>query len=84
MNVYGCFRPANPGQMEVGKRFAIAFEANAATGTDNKNTAGKLVYVVGATLLHELCHWGNQKHGTAEPTEQGLAFERATYGKTIW
>lgn len=84
LNAYGCFRPHNPAQIEVAKRFALLFETNAAEGKDNKNIAGKRVYVVGATLLHELCHWGNRQHGVAEATEQGLAFERATYGKTIW
>ena len=81
---YGCFRSSNKDQIELAKRFADQFEVNMAKGKDNKNKAGKRVYIVGATLLHELCHWGNKKAGVKEKTEQGLAFETATYGKTIW
>ena len=61
-----------------------SFESQMSSGTDNKNAKGKIVYVVGATLLHELCHWGNNQAGVAEASEMGLAFEKATYGKTIW
>ncbi len=47
---------------------------------------GKSVYVVGATLLHELCHWGNFNHKPPIPelVEMGAAFELHTYGKVIF
>ena len=81
---WGCFRSASPNQLEVRKDLVESFETNMSAGTDNKNAKGKVVYVVGATLLHDLCLWGNYKAGVAEAVEMGLAFEKATYGKTIW
>jgi hypothetical protein len=81
---WGCFRPASPTLLEVRKDLVEDFEKNMSKGKDNKNAKGKIVYVVGATILHELCHWGNNQAGVAEAEEMGLAFEKATYGKTIW
>ena len=75
---YGCFVYQNPNQIELDKGTAQKFETDpTGSGTDGN------VYVVGATLLHELCHWGNHKNSVTEQTEQGLAFERATYGKIV-
>jgi hypothetical protein len=47
---------------------------------------GPPVYVAGATLLHELCHWGNFNNVPPVPElrEMGEAFELATYGKVIY
>ena len=47
---------------------------------------GKLVYLVGVTLLHELTHWADDQDGgdnavPGDPTnEEGWAFERKVYG----
>lgn len=83
-SAYGCFRPGSPRQIEIRTDLVTDFEAGKFSTGKNKNSAGKIVYVVGATLLHELCHWGNQKAGVNEATEQGLAFETTVYGITIW
>ncbi len=55
---YGCFRHAKPVNIEIHKGVVDDFEKSSACHTD-KNKSGKAVYVAGATLLHELCHWGN-------------------------
>ena len=44
---------------------------------------GRPVPIIGVAMLHALCHWGNFRAGVTEPAEQGLAFERATYGRVI-
>jgi hypothetical protein len=42
---------------------------------------GKLVYYVGVTLLHELCHWANDGTGKDDLTHE--KFEQTLYGKVI-
>lgn len=84
--LYGCTR--GKVEIEVAKRVVAGFEATprasmSATST-NLNVKGQHVYVLGATLLHELCHWGRNLNGVAEPQEMGTKFENAVYGKTIW
>lgn len=46
-------------------------------------SSGRPVPIMGVALLHALCHWGNFQAGISETAEQGHAFERATYGRTI-
>jgi hypothetical protein len=54
-----------------------------------KKTDGKLVYLVGATLLHELTHWADAQDGVDDPVpgdptnEEGNAYEKAVYGKVL-
>jgi hypothetical protein len=87
-DLYGCNR--NTREIEVARRVVEAFEVSAAKTlsssptANNLNTNGRAVYVLGASLLHELCHWGNRVNGVAEPEEMGLKFEKMAYGKTIW
>ena len=51
-------------------------------GKGLKHTAtGKLVYFVGVTLLHELCHWANDGTGEKDMTHE--KFEQTLYGKVI-
>lgn len=82
---YGCFRHAKPTTIEIHKGTVSDFEKLSAGYTDN-NTAGKSVYVVGATLLHELCHWGNYNNVPRIPEliEMGAEFEKQTYGKILY
>lgn len=50
---------------------------------------GKQVYLVGATVLHELCHWADAQDGVDDPVpgdpsnEEGNAFENAIYGAVL-
>ena len=77
----GRFDPANPGRIELDTGRANEFETDAyGAGSDN-TSANRRVFIVGTTLLHELCHWGNFMHGVTETEEAGIAFEVATYGR---
>ena len=79
--VNGCFRHANPDQIELNSETVDNFERDPYGAGSDVNARGKKVFIVGTTILHELCHWGNFHHGVAETTEQGVAFEVATYGR---
>lgn len=82
---YGCFRHAKPSAVEIHVGTVVDFEkANASHS--NTTAKGVAVYVVGATLLHELCHWGNYNNTPRIPEikEMGAEFEKATYGKIIY
>ncbi len=76
----GCFRATDPTKIEIDKSRVDDFEAGRASSRD-VNSRGQKVYIVGTTILHELCHWGNNQAGRAETSEQGVAFEVATYGR---
>jgi hypothetical protein len=77
----GCFDPANPDQIQLDLEDVQNFEADPYGKGCDVNSRGQKVFIVGTTLLHELCHWGNFKHGVTETEEAGIAFEVATYGR---
>jgi hypothetical protein len=79
--VNGCFRPTNPDRIELNDETVNNFETDPYGAGSDVNARGQKLFIVGTTILHELCHWGNFKHGVAEVTEQGVAFEVATYGR---
>jgi hypothetical protein len=82
---YGCFRPKKNDRIEISKTYVDRFEKDPAAGSNNRNIRGSIVYIVGATIFHELCHWGNYKAGIDEgDDDQGTRFELAVYGKCIW
>ena len=82
---YGCFRHSNPDKIEIHIGVVSDFEINS-SNTIDKNKAGNAVYVAGATILHELCHWGNHNNVPPVPEviEMGAEFEKYTYGKVIY
>ncbi len=82
---YGCFRYAKPKKIEIHIGVIRDFENNL-SNTIDKNKSGNPVYVAGATILHELCHWGNHNNIPPVPEliEMGAAFEKGTYGKVIY
>ena len=82
---YGCFRNAKPEFIEIHTQVVLDFETAQVSSSD-RNLKGRAVYVAGATLLHELCHWGNFNNVPPVPElkEMGEAFELATYGKVIY
>lgn len=43
----------------------------------------KITKLVGATILHELAHWGDDQDGKDIPGEEGNLFETAAYGAVI-
>ncbi|MGE0825340.1 MAG: hypothetical protein AB7G75_32390 [Candidatus Binatia bacterium] len=77
----GCFQQSAPNQIEVEIEYVKTYEQDPNGAGVGRNARGQTVYVVGVILLHEICHWGNFKHGVTESTEKGEAFEIATYGK---
>lgn len=78
----GEFDPKRPYQIHIAKHRVNQFETPGAGGMDTTATGAK-VYIVGATLLHEICHWGLHKMGIKEVGEAGKAFEQAVYGRQI-
>jgi hypothetical protein len=76
----GCFRPSDPTKLEIDQSRVEDFEKGSEDAKD-VNSRKQKVFIVGTTLLHEMCHWGNNKAGVAETTEQGVAFEVKTYGR---
>jgi hypothetical protein len=77
----GRFDPTKPNQIELDIGRAQEFEDDAYGAGSDVTADGRKVFIVGTTLLHELCHWGNFLHGTAEVVEEGVAFEVAVYGR---
>ena len=77
----GCFDSGNPTQIELDSDTLDNFIKDAYGKGCDLTKSGKKVFIVGTTLLHELCHWGNYKNGVNEATEAGIAFEVATYGR---
>lgn len=43
----------------------------------------KTTLLVGASILHELAHWGDDQDGKDVPGEEGNLFETAAYGMVI-
>ncbi len=78
----GCFRDRVPNKIEIHIARVKHFESGSGKSTDSTSTK-QTVYIIGTTLLHELCHWGNFGHGVSEAgkPEQGKEFEKATYGR---
>jgi len=82
-SAYGCTRKANHDQIEIDEGTVQNFEDSPNGLGVGKNGKGKNVYIVGVTLLHELCHVGHYRRGEVEKGEAGFAFEDATYGKAV-
>lgn len=76
----GFFDPATPDKIYLSRFRADHFERGD-PGAFDINIKTKKVYVVGTTILHELCHWGNHLNGVSySGTEAGKNFEIAVYG----
>lgn len=82
-SAYGCTRQASLQQIEIDEGTVKDFESSAYKLGVGKNAKGSNVFIVGVTLLHELCHLGNFKHNKVEKNEAGFSFESATYGKSV-
>jgi hypothetical protein len=79
----GLFDPRSPGVVQLSGDRVRDFEQYPFGAGADLNARGQKVIIVGAVLLHELCHWGNFRHGIAEKTEAGRAFSAATYGRIV-
>ena len=82
---YGCY--AWGGDLIMVNEHTVA-EYEAGRG-EVKVSKGRMVDLIGVTLLHELTHWADAQDGVDDPVpfdttdEEGDAFERAIYGRVL-
>src|SRR5262245_45012773 len=78
---YGQFTPGE-GSNEIRIRRDVVLEFENGRGL-YPTKSGRLVYLAGVTLLHELVHWADDRDGIQTDGEEGKRFEIAVYGKVI-
>jgi hypothetical protein len=82
---YGCYAWGSD-VLQIDKDLVDDFEAGKGVV---KNAAGKRVYLLGATILHELTHWADAQDDFDDPVpgdpsnEEGNAYEKGVYGKVL-
>lgn len=76
LTAVGCYRDGID-ILEIEEAIVSEFEA----GKGARKAAAGNVYLVGVTLLHELCHWANDGTGASDLTHE--KFEQTLYGKVI-
>ena len=75
-NQCGEFTPnSSSNEIRISKSLVEDFEKR---GGSRKSTL-----LLGATILHELAHWGDDQDGKDIPGEEGNMFETAAYGMVI-
>ncbi|GJE60678.1 hypothetical protein [Methylobacterium trifolii] len=85
IKAFGCYRWGSD-VIQVDKDLVDEFEAGRGVV---RNAQGKRVFLLGATLLHELTHWSDAQDGVddavpGDPSnEEGNAYEKAVYGKVL-
>ena len=67
-------------EIRVARPRVVQFESGKGL---EKTKYGRLIYIVGTILLHELTHWADDQDGVDHPEEEGKKFEEAMYGKDI-
>lgn len=68
-------------EIRLNRILVDAFEAGAPPNLAfTQNARGQRFPRVGATILHELVHWGDDQDGIDFPGEEGELFEQAVYG----
>lgn len=78
-DVYGLFSSANPDVLTIDIDFVNMLE-NSNPGLQGDS----LAFLLGVTILHEYVHLGDFVDGIDQPGEEGILFEEATYGESIW
>jgi hypothetical protein len=82
---YGCYAWGS-NEIKIDEDIVKEFEAGRGKF---HTTHGKLVYLVGVTLLHELTHWADAQDGVDDAVpgdpanEEGNAYEKGVYGKIM-
>ncbi len=75
-NQCGEFTPnSKSNELRISKALVKKFERS--------DGAKIITRLVGATILHELAHWGDDQDGKDIPGEEGNLFETAAYGFVI-
>jgi len=86
-SAFGCTRGGVTTEIEVDLITIGEFEKDPNGAGVGQNSRHQNVFIVGVTVLHELCHLGCNLNGISEATftggEAGNAFEQATYGKAV-
>ena len=86
-SAYGCTRGGETKEIEVDSFTVAEFEKDPYGSGMGQNSRHQNLFIVGVTVLHELCHLGCNIHGISEATftggEAGNAYEKATYGKMV-
>lgn len=82
MDALGEFTPNSSSQeLRLQEKMVKEFEAGKGL---RKTLSGKLVFLVGVTILHELTHWADDQDGVqATVGEEGNLYEIDVYGKVI-
>lgn len=79
VDCYGIFSSVTPNVLTIDIDFVNLLE-NSTPGPEGDS----LAFLLGVTILHEYVHLGDFVDGIDQPGEEGLLFEQATYGETIW
>jgi hypothetical protein len=85
IKAYGCYT-FGTNVIRIDKQLVVDFEAGKGIV---KTAVGRSVYLVGATILHELTHWADSQDGVDDPVpgdptnEEGNAYEKGVYGRIL-
>src|SRR5215218_5333934 len=79
---FGFFDESDPDAINIDSETVQKFEDGHGV---TKTGYNKKIYLVGATLLHELIHWADyrDKKDFSDTKEAGKEFEKAVYGKVL-
>jgi len=84
-SAFGCTGGGETKEIEIDSFTVGEFEKDPYGAGIGQNSRHQNVFIVGVTVLHELCHLGCNIHGISEATftggEAGNAYEIATYGR---
>jgi len=84
LDLDGAFGEFSPGigsnELRIDSDMVEEFEAGKGL---RRTPTGKMVYLVGVTILHELTHWADDQDGVDTEGEEGEHFENAVYGGVI-
>lgn len=79
--VNGLYDPTDPEVIQVDEERVTNFERR--RNHRGVTAQGRLVFLVGVTLLHELTHWLDNRDGLDNPLEEGDEFETRVYGQFV-
>ena len=78
-DTYGLFNSDDPNSIYVDIDIVNLIESS-----PNSPEGDSLAFLLGVSILHEYVHLGDYVDGIDQPGEEGLLFEQATYGESIW
>lgn len=78
-STYGLFKSDSPETLYIDLDIVNKLE-NSEQGPEGD----ALSFLIGVTILHEYVHLGDFVDGIDQPGEEGILFEEATYGESIW